>query len=284
MVPEVLYKYRNFEKYTVLGLIHGTYWLATPSQLNDPFDAQLQPVVEPIPKKIFYNEIDNFISQQKNSHKTLFNFENIELLYEGDIPSEVLVDNVRAFTRSVESIATEIGIFSLSETSTSTTMWSHYGDEHKGICIGYKSDNILNIPNSSDQKRINPICYLPEEELSRNAYLLYARSSIGADIQLLVDYTLSLLSQKSTDWKYEKEWRLLVPYLSSQAVEYGLEAIQSITFGLRTPIEVKSTVRKILKNNHIEYFQVVRHNVFLSLINEPMPDNSPYWKTQYEKC
>lgn len=69
MAPEVLYKYRNFEKYTLLGLIHGTYWLATPGQLNDPFDAQLKPVAEPIPEKVFYNEIDSFISRQKKFNK-----------------------------------------------------------------------------------------------------------------------------------------------------------------------------------------------------------------------
>ena len=284
MAPEVLYKYRNFEKYTLLGLIHGTYWLATPSQLNDPFDAQLKPVVEPIPEKLFYNEIDSFISRQKKFNKKIFNFTNVELLYQEGVPSGTLIDNVRAFTHSVESIATNIGVFSLSETSTSTTMWSHYGDEHKGICIGYKSDYLLSIPNSSEQRCINPIYYLPEQELSRNAYLLYARSGMGADIQLLVDYILFLLSQKSTDWNYEKEWRLLVPYLGGQAVEHGLETIQSITFGLRTPIDVKSTVRKILKNNKIEYFQSVRHDFHLSLVSERMSENSEHWSTQYEKC
>ena len=49
-IPSELFKYRDVEKYTILSLLNCGLWLPKPSQLNDPFDAQLKLVMDGVSK------------------------------------------------------------------------------------------------------------------------------------------------------------------------------------------------------------------------------------------
>ncbi|ELP5903171.1 DUF2971 domain-containing protein [Vibrio vulnificus] len=281
MLPSILYKYRSFEKYTILGLINNSYWLPKPYNLNDPFDVQIKPIHQAISQTEFVSELEAFLVTQRNINNVDFQYQNVDSLYENGQPSKILRDNVKSFSRSVEQIANEIGVFSLSEINTNSTMWSHYGDEHRGICIGYRSSDLLPLSGASSQTRIAPVTYKPQEELLRNAYLLYVHSNMGADIQMLVDYVLNLFAQKSDDWQYEKEWRLLVPNMGGKVIECEESIIQTITFGLRTTVETKKTVKELL-HSEVQYYQMVRHPIYLGLIAEPMSETSEYWYSSAE--
>ncbi|CDT46229.1 DUF2971 domain-containing protein [Vibrio coralliirubri] len=281
MPPSILYKYRSFEKYTILGLINKTYWLPKPYQLNDPFDAQIKPIHKAISETEFANELKAFLVKQKKINQVDFEYQNVESLYVKGKPSHILSENVKSFSRSVEQIADEIGVLSLSEINTNSTMWSHYGDEHRGICIGYKSSALLPLSGGSSQTRVVPVTYKPKEELFRNAYFLYVHSNMGADVQMLVDYVLDLFAQKTDDWQYEKEWRLLAPNLGGTVIEYEKNMVQTITFGLRTTVETKKTVKELLPSE-VQYYQTVRHPIYLGLIVEPMSETSEYWHSLAE--
>ncbi len=144
-----MYKYRSFEKYTILGLVNNTYWLPKPYNLNDPFDVQIKPIHHAISQTEFVNELEAFLATQREINNVDFQYQNVRSLYENGEPSQALRENVNSFSRSVEQIANEIGVFSLSEINTNSTMWSHYGDEHRGICIGYRSSDLLPLPGAS---------------------------------------------------------------------------------------------------------------------------------------
>jgi len=48
----------------------------------------------------------------------------------------------------LKSINEEFGIFSLSKSKNNLLMWSHYADSHKGYCIGFDHEMLLNISGS----------------------------------------------------------------------------------------------------------------------------------------
>lgn len=80
-------------------------------------------------------------------------------------------------------------------------MWSHYADSHKGICVEYDFSKLNRVQPM-------PVCYtkirpkVPWKEVVNQSFQtqnLVTRHLIGA------------LLTKDIAWKYEREWRILVP-------------------------------------------------------------------------
>lgn len=90
-----------------------------------------------------------------------------------------------------------IRVFCFSKTFQNPLMWGHYGNSHKGFCVGYDLNDILNIPEYKGNLRFKEITYtdiipsLSNEEIDRGEALYY----------------------KSSDWEKENEFRATI-YLS----------------------------------------------------------------------
>jgi Protein of unknown function (DUF2971) len=118
-----------------------------------------------------------------------------------------------------------------------TLMWSHYADQHKGICIEfnstefiYNSGRILEVEYSDNIKKIPP-----------------------SDME---NYEI-LFSSKSSDWSYEKEWR----YISkdNQFLKFSDKAISRILLGWRFDESNLDILRFWLKQiNPLEEIPVVK--------------------------
>ncbi len=94
----------------------------------------------------------------------------------------------------------EYGVICFSRSWRSPLMWSHYGDRHRGVCLGFEV---------SDLEKIN---YRPDR---------LARGLLMDDPQPRTAWTQLLLTTKFAEWKYEREARMLLP-LSDMAEEKGL--------------------------------------------------------------
>jgi len=87
-------------------------------------------------------------------------------------------------------VARHFGVLCFSEDKSDVLQWSHYADRHKGICLGFDV--------SGGQGKFGRVKYVidrfpfPEKE------------------KLDVDFTWKLLTTKSKDWEYEKEWRVFL--------------------------------------------------------------------------
>jgi hypothetical protein len=90
------------------------------------------------------------------------------------------------------------GIVSLAVRATCPLMWSHYADQHNGICIGYS------IPDDATTN-VHKVNY-------GGSRLVYA-SSVAAmlrgdkDARKRVDD--ACLTRKARNWRYEGEWRMI---------------------------------------------------------------------------
>ena len=160
--PKRLYKYRSFSNLTLAMLVEDTVYFADPTTFNDPLDtnptldtdlpsAALEPVLAQLieqrttaemavaAKTIRYNgpkTLDHIARQSRKAAERLladirYNATNPD--YEVDDPEQFLLGQyvqeelLRRYDR---------GVFSLAERANCPLMWSHYGDQHRGICLG----------------------------------------------------------------------------------------------------------------------------------------------------
>ncbi len=91
-----------------------------------------------------------------------------------------------------ESLQAEFGLLCFSENWHEPVLWSHYGDKHAGVCLGF------DVPSKLLQKAN----YVEGRLRIEEAEMRGCRSS-----QRLKNL---LFSTKSDHWKYEQEYRMIV--------------------------------------------------------------------------
>jgi hypothetical protein len=126
----------------------------------------------------------------------------------------------------------DMGVVSLAERATCPLMWSHYGDQHKGVCIGYsvppdKKDKLYKV-NYGGSRLITA---------SKVAAMLQG----DADARREVDK--AVLMRKAGCWRYEREWR----FIGSRGIQTSPLEFVEITFGMRCAASVKYAVAKALE-------------------------------------
>jgi hypothetical protein len=157
-------------------------------------------------------------------------------------------------------------------------MWSHYGDYHKGVCIGYYTERLF--PKNSLAEILRKVAYLKPEKIRCNVYDAYASCCCNADKDAYMQFVNSLVSVKSNDWEYEEEWRFIKELHGGICI--GTDAICSISFGMRASVECKSTIRNILADVPMVYFQMRRSGSGLCLESVNMKPDSEYWNVSPE--
>lgn len=89
-------------------------------------------------------------------------------------------------------------------------MWSHYGYSHKGICTSYPMIDILKAIENDPQIGI---CFYGKIDYQPNPVPFSIPKTIyrflGADVVNLW-FSVSLMFNKYSDWKYENEFRFLI--------------------------------------------------------------------------
>lgn len=105
----------------------------------------------------------------------------------------------------------QIGIISLSETPRNILMWSHYADQYKGMCIGYKTDFLDRYEGRYHD--VLPTIYHPEKVNYDNSRYDPLTDMFTADHkdELRKQILQMSLLRKGDDWLYEKEHRSIVP-------------------------------------------------------------------------
>ncbi|NME02388.1 DUF2971 domain-containing protein [Aeromonas sp. DNRA1] len=169
--------YKYYENFTKELLLEPTIKLSSPLKLNDPFE------------KTISTQIINQFKKQTNGAK-----------------------GITELQKECESYLKACGIVSLTETHRNLLMWAHYGNDHKGVCIGYDDDflsslNNRKIPNS------RPFKYKPVKVNYDRVRFDENTDQFNSEDQntLLNEILVKTLTTKSDDWIYEKEHRCIVP-------------------------------------------------------------------------
>lgn len=126
-----LYKYTKFDAKMLSMLINRELYFASPESLNDPYDCQIS----------ISDAIMEAITIAKKRHPSSLTIQKVNLL-----------KDLAGFAPKMETNIKSSGIFSLSRTSRNVLMWTHYADEHRGLCVGFRlSDKFI---NSSDKGKL----------------------------------------------------------------------------------------------------------------------------------
>ena len=127
----------------------------------------------------------------------------------------------------------EKGIVSFAEGDDCPLMWSHYGDQHRGICLGY----------SVPEKSTGDV-----EKVAYGGDRLVKASDVGAmldgndEARARVDAAVML--RKAESWSYEREWRLI----GGRGTGGSPLELEEIIFGMKCKESVKYTIMKALED------------------------------------
>lgn len=162
-----LYKYSSVSSVEglsrFLGLLEGKVYFSSPLHFNDPFE--LSAKVDPVE----FSFLDGLSRTGKLE---------VERVFRTASPSAVS-----------DAWKSNVGILCLTENPLNILMWSHYGGNHSGVCIGFDSEldpfgDAVPVRYSDERSRVS-FTSTPDELVER------------------------VLLTKSKHWEYEKEWRVI---------------------------------------------------------------------------
>lgn len=257
-VPNKLFKYKSFNSDCMELILADYLYFANPNQFNDPLDCKvsiLDDINNETELKIILSELyqknaeERLSGAAKNLHyngpKTRDKisclsqseaqkmiseaYENYDFYNEGSYSiTEMLADSIGSIILSGYSK----GILSLAEDSNCPLMWSHYADNHKGLCLGYSiPENVKN-----KVRRINYTSDSREIKTSQIQRMLNGDNAAKREIED------SIFLRKASPWAYEKEWRMI----SNIGLQNASLYLSDIIFGLRCKDTTIYTVMKSL--------------------------------------
>jgi hypothetical protein len=265
-IPARLYKYRSFDNRTLDQLVADRLFFADPSTFNDPLDtrpslhADLRAdILEDILRRL----VEERIKAEMGAAARAIKYRGPKTLNHIAVHSRRRADQVIADVRDYENdddpawlfehfIEEELlrrydkGIVSLAERAECPLMWSHYGDQHKGVCIGYS------IPDGAEQD-LHKITYGG----SRLVEASDVASMLDGDNAAQRKVDEAVLSRKADEWGYEREWRLVGP----RGVHDSPLELEELVFGMRCSSTVKYAIVKALADRcrPVKFYEIREH-------------------------
>lgn len=207
-IPDYRYfKFRSINKYLIESLVNSQLYFAKPGQLNDPFDCQLD-----LKKSI--SRAASFLSPG-NRKKFM----------------ESALNHGERFVEEWKKKFENFGICSfsleMSDSKGSPLMWSHYADQHRGVCLLYR------FPASFFEDQKSQIFGVDKVKYDDDSLTNWLKDEAPLEMKgFVIGLAKIYLTAKAPAWEYEREARVI-------RMEHGLldiprEYLEQICFGLGT--------------------------------------------------
>lgn len=221
---EKVYKYRGFEPQWSLDILtQNKIWFSCPNVFNDPFDCRIPVHFEDASlREVAEVFTEVAIMDDPGCDRGEVRRKITEDLRRYDPSDEKGAAIVRR--RFGEALNRLFGIVSLSAVPDDLLMWAHYGDAHRGFCVGLDVEALepwMERHNSLEGREIRlaevtyaeEMPYLNPGEIARH------------------DLIFTTVSTKAHAWSYEREYRLLGLGLSNEALELDQGIISEVIAG-----------------------------------------------------
>jgi hypothetical protein len=254
--PTILYKYRNFDARSISMLANDQMYIANPLDFNDPFDCVAH-------EHMFETYNPESLEMLARLYSTIpeenITRENTKKLFEAAQQHPEIKKIIIERKQANKDFLMKNGILCLSACNNSILMWSHYANYHKGFCIGFK--NNIGLP----QHLIKQVSYAKTINNDFVSFFLFSQTATKEEAH---DNLLkTFIFTKYIDWQYEQEWRMI----GEQGLAiYPPDCIDHIIFGLKMPIEERNTIRYILKNKNVTFFEAVKSKEPFSIEIRPI--------------
>lgn len=238
--PLYFYKFVSFARKDILE--NGLIRFAPIGSFNDPFE--LEPTITP-----YSTQFLQYVSELSEEELKGLKFTDADYEY-----SEERVEQVEHYKEKYRAEIGKYGVLSLSsnmeinqlltvsmpekiDPRTNILMWSHYADSHKGFVIEFRPDFIDGIKLEQVEYCANRN-YLTFEDIDKNRFD-------------------RIFFKKSSEWKYEQEYRAVLPLDNASEIQDGKihlykinkASINSITFGCAMNNEEKRVIIDLVKND-----------------------------------
>lgn len=249
----LFFKYRTVDEFTIQTIQKQELYFSNSSGFNDPFDSKMD--------LVWRGKMDDWMQFfAEGGIKDPFICKNIikQYLKEGvlkDKKDEYLLDpGKKAYKNLEERVQLNKNLdypraCCFSKEHNNILMWSHYANEHKGICLCFKSKRIDDgnfLFLDSDFHFLFPIIY--QEDMPKQVNMLsnYSHEELAA-----------FLRTKHFLWEYEKEYRLIMWQFDFEnkdkfTKKFRKEDLEGIIFGLNTPIKDIKMIFKIIDGNYLQ--------------------------------
>jgi hypothetical protein len=235
------FKYRSGDAATLArdlaSLRDATFYAASRHTLNDPFEGRF----DRAPLDLQFDAIRGLVSAITPT-------------------ASASLDAVSAAANDVLEFVDKSGVFSLSYNPLQELIWAHYGGSHRGFCIGYDLERLVEFePN---------VHHFLDVQYSNAAPVLRPSDLISSESHLGV--LKKMLGVKSKPWAYEEEVRVITfpPGLH----EHDHRAVKVVYFGLRCPDSTRSAVMEALAGRSVAYEQVISPPSSYALHTKKLPD------------
>jgi hypothetical protein len=246
-IPNRIFKYRSFDKdgHFKGFLKRNELYFSSPVKFNDPFDCRIVPTFEKCNKDEFYKKV---FEHNKERHPKLSNAELKKMTDKNFAENYAIIRDPKLFSKRVnEMMDSLIGVFTLTEDNTNILMWSHYADSHKGFCVEYDSQRLLQI--CYNYAKIGDFIVAIKVKYS-SIYPQINPYKLNHDDEDYLDY-MDCLTVKSEVWSYEKEWRLIYSRHPNEALSFPDNIVKAIYFGVNCSDENINTVKNLTKEKKI---------------------------------
>src|SRR3989344_671032 len=210
-VPLHLYKYKSFageaREHTRDLIVNQRLWFPAPRDLNDPFECRPHHVTTATPRE----RRRYIVGLVKRGHPTMPRHERKRRVRLLDADNPLFHQSMLSATEITLQAA---GIFSLSARPLDLLMWTHYADNHRGVCVRFDLPALV----ESDHIPFR-VTYADE------------RPSCDTILEPTVDWLLKAVLTKGAAWRYEQEWRLVRNRGARQAVQLSKPVISGVLLG-----------------------------------------------------
>lgn len=285
MNPNRIHKRESFYKYTTVAaakniLSNSELRWSSPSLFNDPFDIPQEicngineqniqeAMLDRLNELVMHPELPHPEHYSVMTRVLLFGFSrsDVELkkkLIEANNQSRndarLTSEGLEMLREKWRSVYGTQRILCLTEVWNSASMWDRYANGNRGILLQFGCHDDLD----SAWLLAKQVLYT-DAPLKANTPKGFAElmlyTPLYATERIMEEYTHT----KTTDWAYEKEWRIASwkrPYESGEYSDYKFlpEELHSITFGIATSQTEKMEFRELLKAKypHAQLWQAV---------------------------
>lgn len=233
-----LIRFRPISPNNLDSLKSDRLYYSTPNNFNDPYDTLIYANYIQILRDINFN-LENGMEHylKKLNDKDIPNAKLIAgyatAMWKGSKKNEMLNEFLKDICKTIrmlqEALRKNMKIICFTEEYLSMLMWSHYADNHKGFAIIYDkndTENAENYTSVGELIRKKPILkqvtyaekqsdLTSEVEEYIRAYRMTTLGDVTPPIPNLSQEKLRIMiTEKSPDWSYEKEWRIIPRHIS----------------------------------------------------------------------
>lgn len=237
--PKLIFKFNRINDNTKESLKESYLWFSPASNLNDPFDLQYR-FSERLWQEILDKLVDDFeqgLAKKLEEQDKSGAGATLGQLSRRKIESEKFREDTMKLIR--EQIQYSVCCFT--EQDDNILMWSHYAENHSGICLMYdlsETPELWPVFNPVVYSDDYPICDSYDEVNKKGIFT------------------------KSKHWSYEREWRVL-NFATSGKMTINKKSLKGIIFGCRTRIDKAEEIVKICNDagyQNLEYFKMKQNS------------------------